>query len=1292
MSDNEIGIKATWDTKDFVKGQEAYLRGVEEASRASANFNDTILKLARGEKELREFEKAHKYFDAMTDAEKDAIIASEELRLEQEKLAKELANTESITKRYDEAMKNAANTMTGKFAAGAISVGKNLTVGVTMPLVAAGAAGVKAFSDLEESINAANVTFGSSSKILMDYAKTAAESAGLSQRAFLQASVPIGASLQNVGMEASTAADWTVNLTARAADMASVFNTDVNDALDAIQSGLRGQSEPLLRYGVGLGDAAIKSYALASGIIKTEREMTNQEKTLARLGLLMEQTARVQGDFVNTSDGLANSTRIAKAQLENAAATLGEKLIPIATKAVGVGSGLVDMFNDLTPAGQDAAITIAAVAAGIGPALIGIGNLVKAYQSLDAAIKAASLSTKAFLVTAGAWIAIVASVVAVGIVATDTYKKLEKAADEMQSTFTDSMLAMAEAGATQNEILENYVKSQREATKAINEMGVAAKLLTLMTKDQIKNYSGLNQALAEAGGSYDNYRDAMIQAAIANGDLNEEFVRTRGHLPGFRGQIDGTLLRLGAYTSEQYNAIIAAKELQNQLRETALATELVTEKTGGMERQSRGASMAQEYQAHIMKEAVAASIALGNAASTLTIAMSEQVTEAKVQFAVQGKLKSIYESQENSLESLAEEHAKLLEKKEKLLRQGYSPEGKAITEVNEALDENTKKQQEVQQATEDATKALIYQTAIAGLDGDAGAQLALARALGLVSEADYDLIKATEAINESYKKTNDLEGYTKAMSALYEAALDGKVTAEELKKILDELDGKVSNAEVNVHTNYTSSGGGAGGGKGGGAGGGSGGPELRASGGPVEANQPYIVGEEGPEFFVPSSAGEIINAAMTKGIMDQRGRKGSAGDVPNPFATFTDVDFSIFDTMKRNIQDAINLMVDAGDIGKEEANLLYQSMVRELQSELAGDEPLTDEFIDNMTKGFGNMSKVMAEITKQQNKLAEEDQKVADAEKALADARASGQGVDEAKAALDIAKEQRKESNDKLDLLKRQLEALKQQKDLDNEIQKAAEEARQEAERAAEEARKTAQKNFSDAERRLETAQAEMKRIADIEKRMAEDAEIAKAQSAVANAKKAIDEISKTENQANVKKNAAVAEYNKLLRQGASPEVLAQQKAAIEAAQSEIDAAKESKVLAQEKLAAEEEALDATRSRIEEGRKEQELDDFKAAKEAAIAQLEEATIEYNRTLSELRRLTSPDMDFIQSSAIVGELTDTISKILGGGQADRSVSTMSSTTLNMNMTNQVNGAMDLAVIENIIRRTIKQEFR
>ena len=202
-----------------------------------------------------------------------------------------------------------------------------------------------AASDLAEAQNAVNVVFGDSSNILKDFAKTADKTTGLSQKAFLGAATPIGAALQNVGLSSQDAANEAVNLTKRAADLASIFNTDLGSALTAIQAGLRGEADPLERFGVGLSDANIKTFALKNGIISAGKEMTDQQKVTARLGLFFEQTNKIQGDFANTSDQLANKQRINTARFQNLQAVIGEKLLPTKLKLAEALEKVLDWMH-----------------------------------------------------------------------------------------------------------------------------------------------------------------------------------------------------------------------------------------------------------------------------------------------------------------------------------------------------------------------------------------------------------------------------------------------------------------------------------------------------------------------------------------------------------------------------------------------------------------------------------------------------------------------------------------------------------------------------------------------------------------------------------------------------------------------------------------------------------------------------------------------------------------------------------------------------------------------------------
>ena len=210
---------------------------------------------------------------------------------------------------------------------------------------------VSAASDLGESLNAVNVVFKDSAHQVLDWGKNNATQFGLSQRAFNQLATPLGAMLKNTGMSMDQVADTTINLTERAADMASVFNTDVGDALGAIQAALRGETDPIEKYGVSLSAANVEARALADTGKKSAKALTDQEKAAARLALLFEQTNAVAGDFRNTSDGLANSQRINAARTEELQAKIGEKLIPVMLKVNEVKLALVQTIADkLLPA------------------------------------------------------------------------------------------------------------------------------------------------------------------------------------------------------------------------------------------------------------------------------------------------------------------------------------------------------------------------------------------------------------------------------------------------------------------------------------------------------------------------------------------------------------------------------------------------------------------------------------------------------------------------------------------------------------------------------------------------------------------------------------------------------------------------------------------------------------------------------------------------------------------------------------------------------------------------------
>ena len=256
-------------------------------------------------------------------------------------------------KKLSQATKGAESTIS-KLGTKFASIGKNIakvTAGIGLGLGAAVASQIKpaidAASDLSESINAVNVAFGDSAEGVLKLGENAARGLGLSKNELFGISVQFSSFAKTIAGEGGNVVGVVDDISKRGADFASVFNLEVSDALGKFQSGLAGSSEPLRAYGIDVSAATVTAYALANGIGDGSGQLTEQEKVLARYGTIMEQTDQVTGDFVNTSDGLANQQRIAKAEFENLRAEVGEKFLPILNNLMSF------ILDSVIPAFQD---------------------------------------------------------------------------------------------------------------------------------------------------------------------------------------------------------------------------------------------------------------------------------------------------------------------------------------------------------------------------------------------------------------------------------------------------------------------------------------------------------------------------------------------------------------------------------------------------------------------------------------------------------------------------------------------------------------------------------------------------------------------------------------------------------------------------------------------------------------------------------------------------------------------------------------------------------------------------
>jgi predicted nucleic acid-binding Zn-ribbon protein len=201
---------------------------------------------------------------------------------------------------------------------------------------------IRAASDFEEATSKVNIIFGKASKSVKDFADTAATSLGQSKQSVLDAAGAFGTFGKAAGLAGEDLALFTTDFVTLATDLASFNNTSPEEAVQAIGAALRGESEPLRRFGVLLNDATLKAEAMELGIYSGSGALTAQQKILAAQSAIYKQTGDAQGDFARTADGLANSQRTLSALFANFQIQLGQKLLPATTE---FANGLIDIAN-----------------------------------------------------------------------------------------------------------------------------------------------------------------------------------------------------------------------------------------------------------------------------------------------------------------------------------------------------------------------------------------------------------------------------------------------------------------------------------------------------------------------------------------------------------------------------------------------------------------------------------------------------------------------------------------------------------------------------------------------------------------------------------------------------------------------------------------------------------------------------------------------------------------------------------------------------------------------------------
>jgi hypothetical protein len=356
----------------------------------------------------------------------------------------------------------------------------------SVPAVAAlGGLGTAAFkaaqraSDLAEEQSKVGVIFGESAKEVLDFSKKAGAALGQSQRQALAAAGTFGTLGKAAGLTGSELAGFTTQFTTLASDLASFNNTTPEDAIQAIGAALRGEAEPIRRYGVLLDDATLRNKAFQLGLIKTTKDaLTPANKSLAAQAVILEQTRDAQGDFARTSDGAANQQRIMAANIENATAAIGNAFLPILETTLPV---LADMAK-FVENNSDLVIAATVAFGGFATAIVAARVAMIAYRTIAIATTAvnAALAASGFAVQISTGIGIASALAGMAVVTGITYKLTQQL-----NTQKEAYEGVNKAAIENREINELLAKKTNpDLSQSQGNLGVATAKATARIAEQ----------------------------------------------------------------------------------------------------------------------------------------------------------------------------------------------------------------------------------------------------------------------------------------------------------------------------------------------------------------------------------------------------------------------------------------------------------------------------------------------------------------------------------------------------------------------------------------------------------------------------------------------------------------------------------------------------------------------------------------------------------------------------------------------------------------------------------------
>ena len=211
---------------------------------------------------------------------------------------------------------------------------------------------VREFAQLEGAMAKFNVVFGEQAIEVEAWVNEFREGVPLARREIIAAAASMQDLLVPMGVAREDASEMTREWLELAAALAAFNDVPVDQALEAIRSGIAGQSRPLRQFGIDARETALQQTALSHGLMEAGQEMDNQVRQQALLIRSYEQSTDAVDGYEDQLDSTLIREQSLSAQFKDTASAIGEELQPAYNGFVNfLTSALARIEQSMSPLG-----------------------------------------------------------------------------------------------------------------------------------------------------------------------------------------------------------------------------------------------------------------------------------------------------------------------------------------------------------------------------------------------------------------------------------------------------------------------------------------------------------------------------------------------------------------------------------------------------------------------------------------------------------------------------------------------------------------------------------------------------------------------------------------------------------------------------------------------------------------------------------------------------------------------------------------------------------------------------